>query len=121
MARFSMGVSPSFRGGPKGRARNPPAEAGHGSGFAPGAPRNDTRLPSRGALELAQHRVAARDRGVERLLGRLLPGERGLDLLGPDVAQLHHVAEAKPARVLGRLLVGELEERRLEVGRILVV
>src|SRR3712207_8186915 len=42
------------------------------------------------------------------------------DFLGPDVAQLHHVAEAQTARVLGRLLVREFEDRRLEIGRLLI-
>ena len=48
------------------------------------------------------------------------PAERGLDLLGPDVAHLHHVAEAQAARILGRLLVGELLQRRLQ-NRVLLV
>ncbi len=54
-------------------------------------------------------------------LADLLARQRRLDLLGPHVAQLHHVAEPQPARVLGRLLVGELEQRRLEVRELLVV
>src|SRR6476646_9052958 len=66
------------------------------------------RSPRHRALELAQHLVAATDCIVERLLGRLLAGQRRLDLLGPYVAQLHHVAESQASRVLGRLLVGEL-------------
>src|SRR5215510_12486764 len=73
-----------------------------------------------GALELAQHGIAAHHRLVERRLGRFLAGQRRLDLLGPDVAQLHHVAEAQAARVLGRLLVGEFLQRRLQ-DRVLLV
>src|SRR5687768_3626097 len=72
------------------------------------------------ALELAQHLVAAADGGVERRLSRLLAVERLLDFLGPDIAQLHHVAEAQTARVLRRLLVRELEDRRLQIGRLLI-
>jgi len=67
-----------------------------------------SKLLGHRSLELAQHGVAALHGRVECLLGGLLAGERRLDLLGPHVAQLHHVAEAQSARVLGRLLVGEL-------------
>src|SRR5213083_1073392 len=42
------------------------------------------------------------------------------DFLGPDVAHLHHVAEAQTARILGRLLVGQLLERCFQ-GRVLFV
>src|SRR5437588_7254228 len=73
-----------------------------------------------GLFERSQYGVAPRHRGVERLLGSLLPGERGLHLLGPNVAHLHHVAEAQAARILARLLAGEFLERRLQ-NRILLV
>src|SRR3954454_20471644 len=61
-----------------------------------------------------QDGVATGHRGVERCLSSLLPCERSLDLFGPDVAHLHHVAEAQAARILGRLLVGEFLQRRLQ-------
>src|ERR1039458_2509161 len=44
----------------------------------------------RGLFKGTQHGIATRHRGVERCLGGLLPGECRLDLLGPDVAHLHH-------------------------------
>ena len=40
-------------------------------------------------------------------LAVFLPASAGFDLLGPEVAHLHHVAEAQAARILGRLLVGQ--------------
>src|SRR5580698_4014059 len=73
-----------------------------------------------GLFKCSQDGIAARHGGIERLLGGFLPGERGFDFLGPDVAHLHHVAEAQAARILGRPLVGELLQRRLE-NRILLV
>src|SRR5882724_651038 len=73
-----------------------------------------------GLFKRPQHHVATRHRGVERFLGGFLTGKCGLHFLGPDVAHLHHVAEAQAARVLGRLLVGELLERRLQ-DRVLLV
>src|SRR3954471_15538579 len=92
------------------------AEAAGGA-FA--ACRFDALLHS-GLFELAQHRVAALDSSIQRLLGGLLAGERLLDLLRPDVTELNHVAEAQATRVLGRLLVGQLEQWGLEIGLILV-
>src|SRR5882724_3623114 len=74
----------------------------------------------RGLFERSQHDVATRHGRVERLLGSFLAGKCGLDFLGPDVAHLYHVAEAKTARVFGRRLVGKLLERRFRY-RILLV
>src|SRR5215211_4937310 len=73
-----------------------------------------------GALELAEHRVPTLHGGVERRLRRLLPVQRRLDLLRPDVADLGQVAEPQAPRVLRRLLVGELLYRHLE-DRVLLV
>src|SRR5687768_10405463 len=55
-------------------------------------------------LKLAQHLIATRYGRIQGALGSLLSGQRPLDLLGPDITQLHHVAQAEAARVLGRLL-----------------
>src|SRR6476469_8024817 len=71
-------------------------------------------------FEGPQHGIAARDRSVERFLGGLLAGKRSFHFLGPDVAHLHHVAKAQAARILGRLLVGELLQRRLQ-HRVLLI
>src|SRR6187549_1024079 len=49
-------------------------------------------------FERTQHRIAARDRRIQRFLGSLLAGKCGFQFFGPEVAHLHHVAEAKPAR-----------------------
>ena len=57
------------------------------------------------ALEPAQDFVAALDSDIKRLLGRLLTCESRFYLFSPDIAQLDHIAEAKPPRVLGRLFV----------------
>src|SRR4051794_14595327 len=73
-----------------------------------------------GLFEGPQHGVAARDRGIERLLRGLLSAECRLDLLGPEVAHLHHVAEAQAPRILRRLLVGELLQRRLQRRLLLI-
>src|SRR6478752_7390909 len=77
-------------------------------------------LLARRPLELAQDRVAAAHAVVQRLLWRLLAGQRVLELFRDDVADLHHVAEADAARVLGRLLVGELLDRRLAVRELVI-
>src|SRR5258707_7543203 len=50
------------------------------------------------------------------LFRSLLAGKRLLDLFRPDVTQLHHVAETQTARILGRLLAGQLEQRRFQIG-----
>src|SRR6185312_7662904 len=64
-------------------------------------------------LELAQDGVAAPHGVVDGGLSGFLAGEGGLEILGPDVADLNEIAEAQAARVLGRRLVGELQHRRL--------
>src|SRR6266705_4413559 len=58
-----------------------------------------------GLFKCAQTGIAARHRSVERFLGGFLTRKCRFDFLGPDVAHLHHVAEAQTARILGRLLV----------------
>src|SRR5215218_3204874 len=78
------------------------------------------RLPYGLPLKLAQDLVSALDGAVQRVLGWLLTDKRRLDLLRPEVAQLHHVAEAQTPRVLRRLLAGQLDERDLERGVFLV-
>src|SRR5438067_1912473 len=103
MAAFSMGT---IR--PLSRSRERVGVRAGARTTSPASERGQ-ELARDGALELAGERVAARDRCVERVLRRFLAGERRLDLLGPDVAHLHHVAEAQAPRVLGGLLVGEFE------------
>src|SRR5258708_7586736 len=78
------------------------------------------RLLAYRALELPKHRVAALNGRIERLLGGLFAGQRTLDFLRRDVAQRDNVAEPKAAGILGRLLVGQFQQRRLEIGLILV-
>src|SRR4051812_18729738 len=97
----------------------PARTAGRGAADVPSVRAKEAGAPLAGGrpLELAQHLVAARHGRVERRLRGLLARQRPLDLLGPDVAQLDHVAEAKPARVLGGWFVGQLKQRDLEGGR----
>src|SRR5258705_12330722 len=74
----------------------------------------------RGLFKRPQHGIATAHGSVERLLGGLLPRKCCFHFLGPDVAHLHHVAKAQAARILGRLLVGQLLERGFQ-GRGLFV
>ena len=69
------------------------------------APVSMRRLLQGLTLEPAQDFVAAFDGGIKRRLGRLLTCESRFHLLSPDIAQLDHIAEAKPPRVLGRLFI----------------
>src|SRR5262245_14346063 len=109
---------------PRGRAKtrgSPRAVAAAKGGGRPSTAAADLRGSARRrALELTQHGVATGDGFVKGSLGRLLARQRCFDLLGPDVTQLHHVAEPQAARVLGRLLVSELKQRRFKVGVLLV-
>src|SRR5258707_2690195 len=73
-----------------------------------------------GLFKGPQHDVATCHSRVQRLLGGFLSCQRGLHFLGPDIAHLHHVSEPQAARILGRLLVGELLERRLQ-DRVLLI
>src|SRR3954465_8488801 len=50
-----------------------------------------------GLFECPQDGIAARDRRVQRFLGGFLAGKRCFHFLGPDIAHLHHVAEAQAA------------------------
>jgi hypothetical protein len=43
-------------------------------------------------------------------LGVHLAGKRAFEILGDDVPDLHHIAEAQPARILGRRLPGHLQD-----------
>ena len=115
-ARFSMSHSLSFRGS---RART-----GMAPRRGPGSPSGCRGMTAFSAPPSARTGAAcALPRATaasSASLADFCPASAALDLLRPDVAQLHHVAEAKPARILGRLLVGELEQRRLEDGVLLV-
>src|SRR5947207_5427713 len=98
------------------RRRSPPAAA------TAEAPERANRKRRRGApsvsarplyllsvlLELAQDRVAARDRIVERGFGLALASEHAFEILGDDVADLHQIAESQAARILGRRFAGQL-------------
>src|SRR3712207_6915111 len=67
------------------------------------------------ALELAQHLIAAAHGRVEGILCGLQAGERRLDLLGLDIAQLHHVAEPRSEEH-----TSELQSRQYLVCRLLL-
>ena len=99
MLRERVGVRGSGRPSWRVAAPHPnplPAE-GRGEGLA---------LPRHRALELAQHLVAAGDRVVERLLGRLLAGQRRLDLLGPTSRSCTMLPSRSPREFsVGSLLV----------------
>src|SRR3979411_885987 len=73
-----------------------------------------------GLFKCPQHDVATRHGSVERLLGGFLTGKSSLHFLGPDNAHLNYHSATQPARSLGRPLVGEFLEGRLQ-DRVLLV
>jgi hypothetical protein len=75
---------------------------------------------SRVPLELPQQAVAALDRIVQRSLRILFAGEDRFEILGDNVSDLHQIAEAQPARILGRRFCRHLDDRDLAT-RVLVV
>src|SRR5262245_29507706 len=73
-----------------------------------------------GAGEIGEQAVATLDRGVERLLRRLLSCPYRLELLVHDVADLDEVADAQALRVVGRRLEVELLDRHVAPGELVV-